>query len=73
MPPMRSVFSSNVDRVGHDLSTGDLHVQWTTGKTSVYSGVPAELADEVMTSWSVGGAVRSRIKGAYPHRYLGDG
>ena len=40
-PPMRSVFSSHVDRVGHDAQTGELFVQWDTGKTSVYTGVPA--------------------------------
>jgi hypothetical protein len=69
-PPMRSVFSSHVDRIGHDVQTGDLYVQWDSGKTSVYSGVPPDLAEDVSTSWSVGSALTTRIKGAFPHRYL---
>lgn len=69
-PPMRSVFSSHVDRVGHDAQTGELFVQWDTGKTSVYTGVPADLAEDVMSSWSVGSALTTRIKGTFAHRYL---
>ena len=41
-PPMRSVFSSHVDRIGHDAQTGELYVQWDTGKTSVYPASPKE-------------------------------
>lgn len=68
-PVMRDVFSSHVRRIGHDAQTGDLHVEWDTGRTSVYSGVPAALAEDVQTSWSVGKALTDRIKGAFPHRY----
>jgi hypothetical protein len=67
---MRSVYSSHVDRVGYSVDTGDLYVQWDTGKTSVYSGVPADVADEVMNSWSVGSALTTRVKSAYQHRYI---
>jgi hypothetical protein len=67
---MRSVYSSHVSKVGHDQETGELVVQWDNGKTSVYSGVPPDLADDVMNSWSVGSALTTRIKGAFPHRYL---
>lgn len=70
-PIMQSVFSSHVDRIGHDSDTGDLHVQWQGGKTSVYSGVPAALASDVRNSWSVGKAVREQIIPNYKHRYSG--
>ena len=67
---MQAVTSSHVARMGHDMQTGEFHVQWTDGgKTSIYSGVPADVAHEVMTSWSVGSALRTRIKGTYAHRY----
>jgi hypothetical protein len=73
MPPvMRSVFSSHVNRVGHDPETGDLHVEWDNGKTSIYSGVPPALADDVSNAWSVGKALHGQIKGKFPHRYAPD-
>lgn len=68
-PVMQSVYSSNVNRVGHDPETGELHVQWQGGKTSIYSGVPAALASDVAQSWSVGKAVREQIIPNYEHRY----
>lgn len=72
MPVMRDVFSSHVNRIGHDPATGDLHVTWNTGKTSVYSGVPQELANAVMNDWSVGTALTTHIKAFFPHKYLRD-
>ena len=71
MPPvMREVYSSHVNKIGHDPKTNELWVEWDSGKTSVYSGVSAELADQVTNSWSVGSALRDQIKsGGYAHRY----
>lgn len=71
-PPMREVFSSNVARIGHDMATGELFVQWAGGKTSVYSDVPPELAEDIAQSWSVGQALNQRVKPHYKHRYLDD-
>ncbi len=70
MPPaMRDVFSSHVSTIGYDPETKELHVKWDTGKTSIYEGVPADTATSVMNSWSVGTALRDRVKSAFPHRY----
>lgn len=70
MPPvMQSVYSSHVDRIGFDPTTQELHVQWQGGKTSVYSGVSAAVAQDVQSSWSVGKAVQEQIKDKFPHRY----
>jgi hypothetical protein len=66
---MRPVYSSHVTAVGHDPEKQELHVQWDTGKTSIYAGVPASLAEQVRTSASVGQALRDRVKGKYDHRY----
>ena len=68
-PVMQSVYSSHVDRIGHDPETGELYVQWQGGKTSIYSGVPAAVANDVTTAWSVGKAVREQIIPNYQHRY----
>lgn len=70
MPPMRNIFSSTVNRAGHDQQTNELHVEWKNGKTSVYSDVPPEKADDVLNSWSVGKALTKQIKGVHDHRYL---
>ena len=70
LPPMRDVFSSHVSRVGYSADTQELYVTWDTGKTSVYSGVPPDVANQTMNSWSVGSALTSDIKANFPHRYL---
>lgn len=72
MPPLlQSVYSSNVEKLGHDPETGELHVQWSSGKTSIYSNVPTQVAEDVRTSWSVGQAVNQMVKGKFQHRYGG--
>lgn len=63
------VFSSNVDQVGYDADTSELYVQWVKGRTSVYSGVDAELAKQIANAPSVGGALNEFIKPFYAHRY----
>lgn len=65
----RAVYSSHVDRIGYDQQTKELRVKWDTGKTSVYSGVPPDVADTVSNSWSVGQALTQMVKGTYSHRY----
>lgn len=67
---MRDVYSSHVDRIGHDPATNELHVQWEGGKHSVYANVPPGKASDVMNAWSVGKALTRDIKGAHGHRYL---
>lgn len=68
LPEMKSVYSSNVDTIGYD--NGDLYVQWTTGRVSVYHGVPASVASDVAGSWSVGKALREQVKERYSHEYF---
>jgi hypothetical protein len=67
---MRDVYSSHVNRIGHDPDSGDLIVEWDSGKTSAYEGVPADIAKKVITNWSVGGALHELVKPTYKHRYL---
>lgn len=68
MVEMRSVYSSRVDSIGFE--NGRLFVRWAKGgKTSVYEGVPEELADQVMRSPSIGSALRMSIENQYPHSY----
>jgi KTSC domain len=69
-PTMREVHSSHVTAVGHDPETNELHVAWDTGRTSIYSNVPAAMAHQVANSWSIGKALTEQVKnGKHPHRY----
>ena len=69
---MRNVFSQTVNAIGHDPADNSLYVTWKNGKTSVYEGVPADLADQVMNAPSVGSAVLSMVKPSYAHKYHGE-
>lgn len=69
MAEMRSVYSSHVASIGYDEAKRELIVEWQNGKTSVYSGVPAHVAEQTMAAPSIGAALRDQIKGAYNHSY----
>lgn len=67
---MRQVYSSVVSEIGYDIGKQELVVVWSrNGKRSIYEGVPAGLADEVMNAASVGLALRDSIQNNYTHRY----
>mgnify|MGYP001614676642 CR=1 FL=1 len=65
----KPVYSSNVQEIGYDEEKQELYVTWTRGKRSVYSGVPAELAADLVHAPSVGTMLNSEIKPYYAHRY----
>lgn len=69
-PVMQSVYSSHVARVGYDAEGRTLLVEWDTGKTSAYAGVPPDVADEALNSWSVGTFLNGNVKGKYRHSYV---
>ncbi len=74
MPPvMQSVYSTHVSKIGHSSDTQELFVEWDNGKVSVYSGVPARVAEDVRNAWSVGQALNEMVKGKFDHRYSGGG
>lgn len=68
---MKSVFSSDVSEIGYDDAKSELVVAWLKGRVSAYSGVPPEVANEVMNAASVGSALYTTIKPTYAHRYIG--
>lgn len=65
---MPKVFSSHIDEI--DYADGTLTVRWQTGRVSNYSGVPAEVAKQVMGAASIGSALRNLVRGRYDHAYL---
>ena len=64
-----NVYSSHVNRVGHDSDTGEMLVQWQSGKVSAYEGVSAEKVEDISKSASVGERIKTEIKPTYKHRY----
>lgn len=68
---LKSVYSTSIDQIGYDPEARELHVKWAKGKSSVYNGVPADVAQSVMNAWSVGEALHQMVKKSYPHRYTG--
>lgn len=68
---MRSVFSSTVKDIGYDEGTAQFYVTWLkSGKTSVYDGVPADIAEQVNSAPSIGSAVIALlVKGGFAHAY----
>lgn len=69
----KSVFSSNVQRLGWQPDPPAMLVEWTSGKnrTSEYAGVDEKLFEEITKAPSVGTALNMEIKGKYAHRYVG--
>jgi len=65
----KAVYSSNVQEVGYNDETKELLIVWTRGKRSVYSGVPEELAVQLVNAPSVGSMLNAEIKPYYAHRY----
>ena len=68
-PKMRDVYSSTVDQIGYDEASREFHVQWQSGKLSVYSDVPPEKAAEIQGSASMGQAIHRLLKNQHDHEY----
>jgi hypothetical protein len=71
---MRSVYSSHIDEIGYDHDTEELHVKYSSGKTTVYDGVPLAVAAAVgavgQSPPSIGEALHAHVRGKYGHRYI---
>jgi hypothetical protein len=67
--PRQAVSSSNVASVGYDAATRTLAVEFSNGGVYEYDDVPADVADALMQSGSVGRAFHATIKsGGYSAR-----
>ena len=70
MIPRQSVVSSYCKAIGHDPENNELHVEWPSGKVSVYSDVTPEQHRDVVGAASVGKAVIAIKNSGRAHRYL---
>lgn len=69
-PKMQSVYSSHVDKIGHDPESGEFHVHYRDGTQTVYAGVTPEQARDILTSASIGKAIHRVLKKG-GHEYRG--
>lgn len=63
---MQHVQSSNIQAVGYDDATFELHVQFKGSGTYIYHGVSRATYDEFIASESKGSFLARNIKGVYP-------
>lgn len=62
---LQPVQSSNIKAVGYDAANQSLGVQFASGKTYRYDGVPQKTYDELMTADSLGSHFARSIRPAY--------
>jgi hypothetical protein len=65
MPEMHSVSSSNIASVGYEEETQSAFVEFLTGSTYKYEGVPKREFDNLMAAGSVGKYFNQNFKGVY--------
>lgn len=65
MPEMIYVDSSNIEAVGYDPETLELHVQFRNGRTYVYYSVEDWTYQELLNAESKGTFLNTRIKPNY--------
>lgn len=71
MPEMQFVDSSNVESIGYDPDTRELHVSFvSTGLIYVYYDVDEWVFDELMQADSKGSYLNRNVKGNYDYSQL---
>ncbi len=68
MTTLHPVTSSNIAAIGHNPATNELHVQFKTGATHIYSGVTAEQHEAMRDAESVGKHFHAHIKNKHESR-----
>jgi hypothetical protein len=66
LPEMEWVDSSNIEAVGYDDDARRLYIQFSSGNTYSYEGVPPETHQELMAAVSKGSYFNREIKPNYP-------
>lgn len=67
---MEKVKSSNIEAIGHDAKTNELHVRFSSGATYVYHDVHRLYYQRMLEAASIGAYHADHIKGVFKHRKL---
>lgn len=70
---MEPVTSSNISHIGYREEDQKLRVRFANGNTYEYAGVPATIAQSLMTADSVGGFFNKNIRSQWPGTKLATG
>ena len=65
MAEWKALQSSNLRRCSYDIETETLQIQFNSGKTYTYEGVPASVYNGLLEASSAGQYFNSNIKGVY--------
>ncbi len=65
MPELIYVDSSNIEAIGYDDDTQELHVKFLSSGYYIYQGVPRQIFDEMMMAQSKGSFLNREVKGVY--------
>lgn len=65
MPDMTYVDSSNIESIGYDESSQELHVRFLSGGYYIYQQVPSYVFDDFINAPSKGSFLNREIKGVY--------
>lgn len=70
MPDMEYVDSSNLEAIGYDDATNELHVRFKSkAETYVYPGVPRQVFEELQVADSKGAYFSQNIRPVYKEFY----
>lgn len=67
MAEMIYVDSSNIEAIGYDSESRELHVCFLNGATYIYMDVPQDVFEELMAAPSKGSCLNRLVKGAYKY------
>ena len=67
MPDMQPVSSSNIAAIGYDAENQAVYVQFVTGSSYAYKGVPEHEYENLRTAPSVGSYLNRNYKNVYPY------
>jgi len=65
MPEMIYVDSSNIEAIGYDDDSQELHVRFLSGGSYTYHDVPRQIFDELMSAPSKGSFLNREVKNVY--------
>jgi hypothetical protein len=65
MPEMIYVDSSNIEAIGYDEDSQELHVQFLSGGYYVYYEVPRQIFDDLLMAPSKGSFLNREVKNIY--------
>lgn len=64
---MQNVSSSNLSAIGYDEETKTLRIEFNSGSTYDYRGVPKRLMEELLGAESIGSFFHSHIRNDFPY------